>query len=139
MKHEPAVLAAPALYCIHGCIIHQVKDHQTVQNVNEKYTPSPSASTANTHRPSNCSTSNKGRCMVHTLAGAWFIQTGLTKYETQHKSDRNSSSAQRYDGASTIHDNRLPYNIHLLQISPYKFCPGFTNAHDNFDPICIHF
>jgi len=51
--------------------------------------------------------------MVHTLAGAagtWFIQTVLTKYETRHKSDRNSSSAQRYDGASTMQDKRLPYN-----------------------------
>ena len=47
------------------------------------------------------------------------------------KSDRNSSSAQRYDGNSTIHDNRLPYNKHILQISSlYEFCPGFTN--DNF-------
>ena len=81
--------------------------------------------------------------MVHTLAGAagaWFIQTVLTKYKTQHKSDRNSSSAQRYDGASTIHDNRLPYNKHLLQISSlYEFCLGFTNANDTFDPICIRF
>jgi len=51
--------------------------------------------------------------MVHTLAGAagtWFIQTVLTKYETRHKSDRNSSSAQRYDGALTMQDKRLPYN-----------------------------
>jgi len=70
MKHAPAVLAAPAVYCIHGHIVHQAKDRQTVQNVNEKYTPSPSAATANTHRPSNCSTSNKDRCMVHTPAGA---------------------------------------------------------------------
>ena len=59
MKHAPAVLAAPAVYCIHGHIVHQAKDRQTVQNVNEKYTPSPSAATANMHRPSNCSTSNK--------------------------------------------------------------------------------
>jgi len=130
MKHASAVLATPAVYCI----IHQAKDRQTAQNVNEKYTPSPSAATANTHWPSNCSTSNKGPCMVHTLAGAagtWFIQTVLTKYETRHKCDRNSSSAQRYDGASTIHDNRLPYNKHTLQISwLYEFCQGFTN--DNF-------
>ena len=136
MKHAPAVLAAPALYCIHGRSIHQAKDRQTVQNVNEKYTPSPPAATANTHWPSNCSTSNKGRCMVHTLAGAagmWFIGTVLTKYEAQHKSDRNSSSAQRYDGASRIHDNRLPYNKHILQIlTLYEFCPGFTNPNDNF-------
>jgi len=92
MNHAPAVLAAPGLYCIHGRIIYQAKDRQAVQNVTEKYAPSPSATTANTHRPSNCSTSNKGQCIVHTLAGAaagaWFIQTILTKYETQHKSDR---------------------------------------------------
>jgi len=110
------------------CIIHQAKDRQTVRNVNEKYTPSPSAATANTHWPSNCSTSNKGRCMVHTLAGAagtWFIQTVLTKYETRHKCDRNSSSAQRYDGASTIHDDRLPYNKHSTNIVVVRILSGF--------------
>jgi len=58
MNHAPTVLAAPAVYCVHGRIIHQAKDRQTVQNVNEKYTLSPSAATANTHRPPNCSTSN---------------------------------------------------------------------------------
>jgi len=81
--------------------------------------------------------------MVHTLAGAagaWFIQTVLAKYETQHRCDRNSTSAQCYDSASTIHDNRLVYNKHILQISSlYEFSPGFTNANDNFDPICIRF
>jgi len=55
------------------------------------------------------------------------------------KSERNWSSAQRYDGASRIHDNRLPfYNKHILQISSlYEFCPGFTNPNDNFYLIFI--
>jgi len=34
MNHAPAVLAAPVAYCIHGRIIHQAKNRQTVQNVN---------------------------------------------------------------------------------------------------------
>jgi len=119
--------------------VHQAKDRQTVQNVNEKYTPSPSAAAANAHRPSNCSTSNKGRCMVHTLAGAagaWFIQTVglLTKYETQHKSDRNSSSAQRYDGASTkitVYDmiwyNMMDYIVRASYRQPYNIVYHITN------------
>ena len=55
MNHAPAILAAPAAYCIHDRIIHQARGHQTVQNVSEKHAPSPSAATSNTHRPSNCS------------------------------------------------------------------------------------
>jgi len=54
-EHAPAILAAPAVYCIHGRIIHQARGCQTVQNVNEKHAPSPSAATANMHWPSNCS------------------------------------------------------------------------------------
>jgi len=54
-EHAPVILAAPAVYCIHGRIIDQAKNHQAVQNVTEKHAPSLSAATANTHRPSNCS------------------------------------------------------------------------------------
>ena len=36
MNHAPAILAAPAIYCIHGRIIHQARGRQTVQNVSEK-------------------------------------------------------------------------------------------------------
>jgi len=54
-EHAPAILATPAIYCIHGRIIHQARGRQTVPNVNEKHAPSPSAATANTPRPSNCS------------------------------------------------------------------------------------
>jgi len=53
--YAPAILAAPAVYCIHGRIIDQARGRQTVQNVNGKHAPSPSAATANTHQPSNCS------------------------------------------------------------------------------------
>jgi len=60
-------------------------------------------------------------------AGAWFIQTALTKYEAQHKSDRNSSSAQRYDGASTIHDNRLP-QITTNAFYKYRRCTNFVRV-----------
>ena len=35
------MLAAPAVYCIHGCIIGQATGRQTVPNVNEKHAPSP--------------------------------------------------------------------------------------------------
>jgi len=55
MCHAPAILAAPAVYCIHGHIIDQARNRQTVENVSEKHVPSLSAATANTHRPSNCS------------------------------------------------------------------------------------
>jgi len=55
MNHAPAILATPAIYCIHGRIIRQARGRQTVPYVNEKHAPSPSAATANTHRPSNCS------------------------------------------------------------------------------------
>jgi len=55
MIHAPAILAAPALCCMHGRIIHHARGRQTVQHVSEKRAPSPSAATANTHRPSNCS------------------------------------------------------------------------------------
>jgi len=47
MNHAPAILAKPAVYCIHGRIIHQARGRQTVSNVNEKHAPSPSAATAN--------------------------------------------------------------------------------------------
>ena len=43
MNHALAILAAPAVYCIHGRIIHQARSRQTVQNVNEKH--------AATHHP----------------------------------------------------------------------------------------
>jgi len=65
MNHAPAVLAAPALYCIHGRIIHQAKDCQSVQNVNEKYTPSPSAATA--------TRIGRRTAQLPIKAGAWFI------------------------------------------------------------------
>jgi len=54
MNHAPAILATPAVYSVHGHIIHQARGRQTVPNVNEKHAPS-LAATANTHRPSNCS------------------------------------------------------------------------------------
>jgi len=38
MSHAPAILAAPAVCCIHGHVIHQASGHQTFQNVNEKHT-----------------------------------------------------------------------------------------------------
>jgi len=40
VNHAPAILAAPAVYCIRGRIIglHQARGRQTVQNVNEKQT-----------------------------------------------------------------------------------------------------
>ena len=50
IDHAPAILAALAVYCIHGCIMHQAGGHQTVQNVNEKHAPSPLAGTANMHQ-----------------------------------------------------------------------------------------
>ena len=55
VNHALAILAAPAVYCMHGRIIDRARNRQTVQNVSEKHAPSPSAATANTHRPSNCS------------------------------------------------------------------------------------
>jgi len=61
--------------------------------------------------------------MVHTLAGAagaWFIQTVLTNYETQHKSGRDSSSAQRYDGTSAMisvyHITNIFYNLNIVVV-----------------------
>ena len=53
MNHAPAILAAPAVYCIHGRIIHQARGRQTVQNVPKKHAMSPSAATAKTHWPSS--------------------------------------------------------------------------------------
>jgi len=50
-----AILAASAVECIHGGIIHQARGCQTVQNVSEKHAPSELAATANMHRPSKCS------------------------------------------------------------------------------------
>ena len=47
MNHAPAILAAPAVYCIHGRIIDQARNRQTIQNVSEKHAPSPSAATGN--------------------------------------------------------------------------------------------
>ena len=41
MNHAQAILAAPAVYCIHGRIIDQATGRQTVPNVNEKHAPSP--------------------------------------------------------------------------------------------------
>jgi len=130
MNHAPAVLAAPAVYCIHGRIIHQAKYCQTVQNVNEKYTPP--------HRLPQQTCIDRRTAQLLIKAGARFIHwpvrpvRGLYRPYSpstkQNKSDRNSSSAQCYDGASTIHDNHVPYNKHILQISSlHKFCPGFTN------------
>jgi len=46
-EHAPAILVAPAVYCIRSRIIHQARGRQTVPNVNEKHAPSPSAATAN--------------------------------------------------------------------------------------------
>jgi len=64
----------------------------------------------------------------------------MANYETQHKSDRNSSSDLCYDGASRIHDNRLGYNKHILQISSlYEFCPGFTNNNFNLVGCAVKF
>jgi len=39
MNHALAILAAPVVYCIHGRIIHRASK-QTLQNGNEKHTPS---------------------------------------------------------------------------------------------------
>jgi len=44
-EHVPAILAAPAKYCIHGLIVHHTRGRQTVQNVNQKHAPSLSATT----------------------------------------------------------------------------------------------
>jgi len=38
MNHAQAILAAPAVYCIHGRIIHQARGRLTVQNVTEEHT-----------------------------------------------------------------------------------------------------
>jgi len=42
VNHAPAILAAPAVYYIHGRIIHQARGCQTIQTVNEKQAPPPS-------------------------------------------------------------------------------------------------
>jgi len=106
--------------------------------------------TRHPHRLSQQTRIGRRTAQLLIKAGAWFIHwpvrpvRGLYRpylpstKRKQHKSYRNSSSAQRYDGASTT--NRLPYDKHILQISSlYEFCPDFTNANDNFDPICIRF
>jgi len=49
VKRAPAILAAAAVYCIHG----RSRGRQTVQNVSEKHALSPSASTANMHQLSH--------------------------------------------------------------------------------------
>ena len=54
MNHAPAILAASAIYCVHGRVVHQARGRQTVQNINKKHTLSPSAATS-AHQPSNCS------------------------------------------------------------------------------------
>ena len=66
MNHAPAVLATPAVYCVHGRIIHQAKDRQTVQNVNEKYTPSP-------YRLPQQTRIDRRTAQLLIKAGAWFI------------------------------------------------------------------
>ena len=57
-------------------------------------------------------------------AGAWFIQTVLTKHETQHKSDRNSSSAQRY----TMAPQRYMITVYHITNIFYKYrrCTNFV-------------
>jgi len=45
----------PAVYCIHAVLYTKQGAVKLSPNVNEKHAPSPSAATANTHRPSNCS------------------------------------------------------------------------------------
>ena len=35
-EHAPAIMAGPAVYCIHGRFIRQARGRQTVLNVNEK-------------------------------------------------------------------------------------------------------
>jgi len=113
------------------------KDRQTVQNVNEKYTSSPSAATANTHthRPSNCSTSNKGRCSYTGRCGWCVVYTERT-YQVRNNIKVTETGVpfnakmapQRY--MTTVY--RFITNI-ILQISSlYEFCPGFTNPNDNF-------
>ena len=65
----------------------------------------------------------------------------LTKYETQHKSYRNSSSAQRYDGAS-----RISYMITVYHVTSifykYRRCTNFVQVSQTTtfiycDGICI--
>jgi len=65
MNHAPAILAAPAVYGIHGPITHQARGHQTIQNVNEKHTSSPLAATSNRHQTLNSSNFQYGITRQH--------------------------------------------------------------------------
>jgi len=62
MNHAPAILAAPAAYCIHSRIIDQARNRQTVQNVSEKHAPSPLAATAGKGYFAECVLRNAESC-----------------------------------------------------------------------------
>jgi len=90
------------------------------------------------------------RLQATEIAMRRHFATSTGRRRRVFKSDRNWSSAQRYDGASRIHDNRLPfYNRHILQISSIRHCTNFVRVsqtqtttfiyRESCDPICIRF
>jgi len=125
MNHTPAVLAAPAVYCsLYMAVLYAKQRTVKLSKMLMK----------STRRPHRLPQQTRIGCRTAQLlikAGAWFIHwpvrpvRGLYRpylpSTKQHKSDRNSSSAQRY----TMAPQRYMITVYHITNIFYKYS-GFV-------------